>query len=79
MKTIITAAGEETGHAITALGALIGAIGIILLAIGSANDTGWLTIAGGIVAAVGLLAYEVLRHTRLDYGVFGRLEQLEKK
>ena len=62
-----------------ALGALIGAVGVIALGIGAANDTGWLAITGGIVAGVGFFAYDVLRHTKVDYDIFSRLESLEGK
>jgi uncharacterized membrane protein YjfL (UPF0719 family) len=79
MLKLIESARDESGHAVTLAGALVGAVGMIMLAIGAANGTGWLTIAGGIVGAVGLLAYDVLRHTKLDYGLFDRLEKLEKK
>lgn len=73
------ASGRESGHAITVVGALIGAIGLVLLGFGSANGTGWMAITGGILGAVGLLTYEILRHTQFDWGVFRRLDSLEKK
>ncbi len=79
MSIFLDAARDESGHAVTLAGALVAAIGLILLGIGAANDTGWLAVAGGIVAAVGVLGYDVLRHTRLDYGFFDRLDKLEKK
>jgi hypothetical protein len=69
--------GEE-GHGITLVGALIGAIGAILLAIGSANDTGVLAIIGGIVLSVGLVAMLLLQHMGVDYDIFARLDKLEK-
>ena len=70
--------GEE-GHGLPLVGALIGAAGAILLAIGAANDTGVLSIVGGIVLAVGLMAMLVIQHTTVEYGIFGRLDELEKK
>lgn len=70
---------EETGHAASALGALPAAAGAVMLGFGAANDTGWLAIAGGIVAGLGILAYEVVRHTRIDYQVFRRIDGLEKR
>ena len=69
--------GEE-GHATVAGGTLVGVVGAILLTIGAANDTDVLTIIGGIVLAVGLLAGSLLRHRDIDYGVYARLEKLEK-
>ena len=70
--------GEE-GHGMPLIGALIGAAGAIVLAIGAANDTGALTIAGGIILAVGLIAMLVIQHMTVEYGIFGRLDNLEKK
>ncbi len=69
--------GEE-GHAGPVPGALIGAVGAILLGIGAAADTGWLAIAGGIVLAVGIFATLVLNHMMVEYGIYARLEKLEK-
>ena len=48
------------------------------MGIGAANDTGALAIAGGIVLAVGLLATLVLNHVTVEYGMFGRLDDIEK-
>jgi tetrahydromethanopterin S-methyltransferase subunit D len=70
--------GEE-GHGMPLIGTLIGAVGAILLAIGAANDTGALAIVGGIVLAVGLFATLVIQHMTVEWGIFGRLENLEKK
>ena len=79
LESLTHAARDESGHAMPLVGALIGAVGFILLAIGANNGTGWLTITGGIVGAVGLLAYNVLHHTKLEWGLFDRLDKLEKK
>ena len=70
--------GEE-GHGMPLVGVLIGAVGAIVLAIGAANDTGALAITGGIVLAVGLLATLVIQHMTVEYGIYDRLEKLEKK
>lgn len=70
--------GEE-GHGMPVIGVLIGAVGAILLAIGAANDTGVLSIIGGIVLAVGLLATLVIQHMAVEYDIFARLDKLEKK
>ena len=70
--------GEE-GHGMPLIGALIGAAGAIVLAIGAANDTGVLTIAGGIILAVGLIAMLVIQHMTVEYGIYDRLDKLEKK
>ncbi len=68
----------EDGHAFPAMGALVGAVGAILLGIGAAGDTGWLAVTGGIVLAVGVLAASVVNHMTVEYDIFGRLEKLEK-
>ncbi len=70
---------DESGHAVPALAALAGAIGAILLGIGAANDSGGLAIAGGVIAGVGFLAASILDHMKIDYDLFRRVENLEKK
>jgi hypothetical protein len=69
----------ERGHVKTLLAPIIGAAGAIALAIGAANDTGILAIVGGVVLAVGLLGILVGQHMVIDYGVYDRLNKLEKK
>ena len=76
MKRIITD-GEE-GHAAPLIGTMVGGVGAVVLAIGAANDADVATIIGGIVLAVGLSATVVLNHMTVDYGIFGRLDQMEK-
>jgi hypothetical protein len=78
LVTIIARAQREDGHALPAVGSLIGAAGAIALAIGACDNRDWLTILGGIVLAVGIVAGGVLEHMGVDYGIFGRLEKLEK-
>lgn len=70
--------GEE-GHAQTLPGMVVAAAGAIALGIGAANDTGWLSIAGGIVLGVGIIGLAVLTHMNIDYDIYDRLEKLEKK
>lgn len=70
--------GGEEGHAAPLLGTMIGGAGAVLLAIGAANDTGALAIAGGIVLAVGLTATAVLNHVTVEWGIFSRLDDLTK-
>ena len=69
--------GEE-GHAQSAVGGVIGAVGAILLAVGAANDSGVLAIIGGIVLAVALVAMLAIHHMAVEYDIYGRLEKLEK-
>jgi hypothetical protein len=65
----------EEGHVETGLASVVAGAGAIALGIGAANDTGWLAVAGGIVAGVGLVGYELLRHTRIDYELFRRTDK----
>ncbi len=69
--------GEE-GHGMPLIGTLAGGVGAILLAIGSANDSGVLAIIGGIVLAVALSATVLLQHMTIDYGVYKRLDEIKK-
>ncbi len=71
--------GDEDGHAVPAAGALVGAAGAILLGIGAANGSDALAIVGGILTGVGILAASVLDHMMVEYGIYDRLEKLEKK
>ncbi len=77
-KALVAALSEEEGHALPIPGALVGGAGAILLAIGAANDTGWLAIVGGIVLAVGLMATLLLQHMGVEYGIFSRLDEMEQ-
>jgi|GEM_PF-1428283 len=69
----------EEGHALPGLGALIAAVGIILLGFGAANDNDTLAIVGGFVGGLGVLAALLLDHMNVEYNIFDRLEKLEKK
>ncbi|MCH8901868.1 MAG: hypothetical protein IIC88_06170 [Chloroflexi bacterium] len=76
--TKIVSEGEE-GHGAPLPAALLGGVGAVLLAIGAANDTDVLTIVGGIVLAVGLVAMQILNHITVEYGIFSRLDDIEKE
>lgn len=68
---------DEAAHWSVFGGVIVPAAGAVLLGIGAANDTGWLAVAGGVIAAVGLLLYDGLRHTAIDKPIFGRLDRLD--
>lgn len=74
MRTRLTdaLAGGEEGHAVPLVGAIVGGVGVVLLGFGAANDNDGLAIAGGIVAAVGIIGYDLLRHIFIDYEFFRR-------
>ena len=71
--------GEE-GHGATLAAPAVAAVGAVLLGIGAAgDDMGWLAVAGGIVLAAGLVVLTVLNHGTIEKGMYGRLDELEKK
>jgi hypothetical protein len=74
LKEVAREFDREEGHAAPLLGVLIAGAGTVLLGIGAANDTGWLAVAGGIVAAAGILVQNVLHHVTIDWAVFKRLD-----
>jgi hypothetical protein len=69
---------EEAGHVEVGVPSLIAGVGAIVLAIGAAGGTDWLTIAGGIVLGVGVFVTGLARHRFIDYDVWTRLDRLEK-
>jgi len=69
---------DERGHVIVAVPSLVAAIGAIMLGIGAAGDTDWLTITGGVVLGVGIFLTGLARHRGIDYDVWMRLDRLEK-
>ncbi len=76
--TLRTASAGERGHAAPMVPTLVGAAGAIVLAIGAAADSSVAAVIGGIVLAVGLLTTTVAYHMAIDYGIFRRLDDLEK-
>ncbi|HUF52809.1 MAG TPA: hypothetical protein VMR52_03425 [Dehalococcoidia bacterium] len=70
--------GEE-GHATPVLLSLVGATGAVALGIGVAVDSDALAIAGGVGTAVGILVGALAAHMTIDYDMYRRLEDLEKK
>jgi hypothetical protein len=69
---------DERGHAAPLVPSLAGAVGAIVLAIGVAADSDVAAIIGGIVLAVALSATTLAYHMAIDYGIFKRLDELEK-
>lgn len=78
-RLINTLDQDEDGHIGPLPGALVAAIGAILIGIGASNDSGGLAITGGIVAAVGIIASTVMHHMMVEYDIFKRLGDLENK
>jgi membrane protein YdbS with pleckstrin-like domain len=71
-------AGEQ-GHAGPLPGMLIGAIGAILLGVAVAGDWGWLAIVAGIMVAIGIVGAFLMHHLMVEYDIYARIENLEKK
>ena len=78
-KLVATIHRSEEGHAIAALAGVIAGAGIIVMAISAANGTDWLTITGGVVAGVGVVAAQALHHRQVDYELFQRLDAIDKQ
>ncbi|MGI8925811.1 MAG: hypothetical protein ACR2HN_04095 [Tepidiformaceae bacterium] len=80
MKTLLRTAlnegtpGGEDGHWVPFLAAVLAAAGALVLSIGAANDSGLWAIIGGIVVAVGFLAYDIARHMTVDYDFYRRFD-----
>ncbi|MFN0094273.1 MAG: hypothetical protein ACKVVT_05780 [Dehalococcoidia bacterium] len=79
LATVAEFLRHEEGHAAPLPGMLIAGAGMVLLGIGAANDTGWLAIAGGIGGAVGIVAAFLRQHMGVEYDIYKRLDNLEKK
>jgi hypothetical protein len=69
---------DERGHVEVGVPSLVAAVGAILLAIGAAGGTDWLTITGGVVLGVGIFVTGLARHRFIDYDVWERLDRLQK-
>lgn len=79
LKAVPRLDASEEGHAGPLPGIFAAGAGAVMLGFGAANDTGWLAIAGGIVGGVGIVAAFVMNHMLVEYAIYRRLEDLEKK
>ena len=79
MTTIRRIITSEEGHAGPLPGMGIGAIGAILLGVSVAGDWGWLAIISGIMVAIGIVGAFIMNHVIVEYDIYARLEDLEKK
>lgn len=70
---------SEEGHWAPFMAAVVAGVGAVALAIGSATDRGFLAIIGGIILALGFVAYDVVRHMVVDYEFFRRTDQRKDK
>lgn len=79
LKLLAKMHGAEEGHAVGLVGPMMAAAGAILLGIGAAQGREKLDVIGGIVIAVGILAGSLIQHTRIEYPIYHRLDDIEKK
>ena len=68
---------SEAGHGVTLPATLAGMAGAVLLAVGAVNNQDVLTIIGGVVLAVGLLASSMAQHMLIEYPIYERLDKME--
>ena len=78
VKALVQLRDDEQGHAMVGGPSLVAAIGAIVLAIGAASDTDWVTITGGVILGVGIFLSGLARHRFFDYDIWRRLDKLEK-
>ncbi len=79
LVTLAALLNSEEGHGITLPATLAGMAGAILLVVGVVNNQDVLTIIGGVVLAVGLLASSMAQHMLIEYDIYDRLDKLEGK
>lgn len=70
---------DESGHVTVGVPSLVAAIGAVVLGYGAAGESDVAAVAGGFILGVGIMAAGVARHRAIDYDVYRRLENLEKK
>ena len=70
---------DESGHVTVGVPSLVATIGAIVLGYGAAGDSDVAAVAGGFILGVGIMAASIVRHRSIDYEVYSRLDELEKK
>ena len=78
-QRLATLLNSEAGHGVTLPATLAGMAGAVLLAVGAVNNQDVLTIIGGVVLAVGLLASSMAQHMLIEYPIYERLDKMEGK
>ncbi|MCH8161455.1 MAG: hypothetical protein IIB88_06125 [Chloroflexi bacterium] len=79
LVTVAALLNSEEGHGVTLPATLGGMAGAVLLAVGAVNNQDVLTIIGGVVLAVGLLASSMAQHMLIEYPIYERLDKMEGK
>jgi hypothetical protein len=70
---------NETGHISVGVPSLVATIGAIVLGYGAAGDSDVAAITGGFGLGLGILVASFARHRAIDWDVWRRLDELEKK
>jgi len=70
---------DESGHIEVGVPSLLAALGAIVLGYGAAGESDIAAVAGGFVLGLGIMATGIARHRAIDYDVWRRLDELEKK
>ena len=70
---------DERGHVLVGVPSAIAAIGAIALGYGAAGNDDTVTVIGGFILAAGIFVTGLARHRTIDYDVWKRLDELEKK
>lgn len=79
LRSVITRAmWEEDGHLWRLITGVLGAVGAIRLAVGATGGNDTVTWIGGVVVALAFLNSAFLEHSRMDYPIYHRLDELEK-
>ena len=78
-KAIQRIKDDERGHVLVGVPSLVAGIGAVVLGVGAAADSDAAAIIGGIVLGAGVFITGLARHRSIDYDVWMRLDELEKK
>ena len=78
-KAIQRIRDDERGHVLVGVPSLVAGIGAVVLGIGAAADSDATAIIGGIILGAGIFVTGLARHRSIDYDVWQRLDDLEKK
>ena len=78
-QRLATLLNSEAGHGVTLPATLAVMAWAVLLAVGAVNNQDVLTIIGGVVLAVGLLASSMAQHMLIEYPIYERLDKMEGK
>ncbi len=70
---------DESGHVTVGVPSLIAAVGAVVLGYGAAGESDVAAVAGGFILGLGIMAAGIARHRAIDYDVYRRLDDLERK